>query len=106
MRLLVAYVVLLLLGWAGGVVIGHAGKLLALSLWVWWPPGPRPKQAALYPRRLALVETTAFAVGLELLALSVGFGRPGPARVGAALVCASAVLAAAVAVVVWSRRSR
>jgi hypothetical protein len=101
-----AYVVFLLFGWAAGVVVGHLGKLLSLSLWVWWPPGPRPKQAALYPRRLALVETTAFAVGLELLALSVGFGHPGPVRVGAALVCASAVLAAAVAVVVWSRRSR
>jgi hypothetical protein len=27
------YVVLLLVGWAGGVVIGHVGKLLSLSLW-------------------------------------------------------------------------
>jgi hypothetical protein len=100
------YVVFILFGWAAGVVVGHLGKLLSLSLWVWWPPGPRPKQAALYPRRLALVETVTFAVGLELLALSVVFGHPGPARAGAVLVCVSAVLAAAVAAVVWSRRAR
>jgi len=99
-----AYVVFLLVGWAGGVVIGHLGKLLSLSVWVWWPPGPRPKQAALYPRRLALAETVAFAAGLELLALSVLTGHPTAARAGAALVCASAVLAAATAAVVWSRR--
>lgn len=100
------YVVFLLFGWAAGVVVGHLGKLLSLSLWVWWPPGPRPKQAALYPRRLALVETIVFAVGLELLALSVVFGHPAPARAGAVLLCGSAVLAAAVAAVVWSRRPR
>ena len=100
-----AYVLFLLVGWAGGVVIGHLGKLLSLSLWVWWPPGPRPKQAELYPRRLALVETVAFAAGVELLGLSVLTGHVLPARVGAALVCLSAVLAAATAAVVWSRRA-
>ena len=46
------YVVLLLVGWAGGVVLGHVGKLLSLSLLVWWPPGPRPKQAELSRARL------------------------------------------------------
>jgi hypothetical protein len=101
-----AYVLFLLVGWAGGVVIGHLGKLLSLSLWVWWPPGPRPKQAQLYPRTLALAETVAFAGGLELLALSVLTGHAAPARVGAAIVCLSAVLAAATAALVWSRRSR
>lgn len=101
-----AYVVLLLFGWAAGVVVGHLGKLLSLSIWVWWPPGPRPKQGALYPRRLALAETITFAAGVELLAVSVVLGHPGPARAGAALVCASALLAAAVAAVVWSRRPR
>lgn len=101
-----AYVMFLLVGWAGGVVVGHLGKLLSLSLWVWWPPGPRPKQAQLYPRRLALGETFVFAAGLELLALSILTGHPTAARVGAALVCASSVLAAATAVVVWSRRAR
>jgi hypothetical protein len=98
-------VVFLLVGWAGGVVVGHLGKLLSLSVWVWWPPGPRPKQAELYPRRLALAETVAFVAGLELLALSVLTGHAAPARVGAAIVCVSAVLAAATAAVVWSRRS-
>jgi len=101
-----AYVLFLLFGWAAGVVVGHLGKLLSLSLWVWWPPGPRPKQAELYPRRLALAETIAFAAGLELLALSVLTGHATAARVGAALVCASAVVAAGTAAVVWSRRAR
>jgi hypothetical protein len=100
-----AYVVFLLVGWAGGVVVGHLGKLLSLSLWVWWPPGPRPKQAELYPRRLALAETVAFVAGLELLALSVLTGHAGPARAGAAIVFASAVLAAATSAVAWGRRA-
>jgi hypothetical protein len=64
---LTAYVVALLVGWAGGVTLGHLGKLLSLSAWTWWPPGPRPKQAALYPRRVWLAEALVFAVGIELL---------------------------------------
>src|SRR5438552_5087401 len=38
-RFVSGYVILLLVGWAGGVVVGHVVKLLSLSLWVWWPPG-------------------------------------------------------------------
>jgi hypothetical protein len=105
-RLVEAYVIFLLLGWAAGVVVGHTGKLLSLSLWVWWPPGPRPKQGALYPRRLALAETVAFAAGVEVLALGVLAGSTTAARTGAALVTVSAVLAAAVAAEVWRRRPR
>ena len=94
-RFVSGYVVLLLVGWAGGVVLGHAGKLLSLSVWVWWPPGPRPKQAELYPRRLGLVEALLFAVGVEALALGVFVGSAGLARAGAIVLCASAVLTAA-----------
>jgi hypothetical protein len=82
-------------GWAGGVVLGHVGKLLSLSVWVWWPPGPRPKQAELYPRRLGLVEALLFAVGVEALALGVFVGSAGLARAGAIVLCGSAVLTAA-----------
>jgi hypothetical protein len=64
---LTAYVVALLVGWAAGVTLGHLGKLLSLSAWTWWPQGPRPKQAALYPRGVWLVEAIVFAVGIELL---------------------------------------
>lgn len=103
-RLVETYVVFLLLGWAAGVVVGHVGKLLSLSIWVWWPPGPRPKQAALYPRRLALAETVAFAAGVEVLALGVLAGSTASARAGAVLVACSAVLAAAVAGETWRRR--
>jgi hypothetical protein len=106
MRLLVAYVVLLLLGWAGGVVIGHAGKLLSLSLWVWWPPGPRPKQSALYPRRLGVVEAAVFALAVETLAIGNVAGTTAVARVGAVLLAMSAALAAGGAAVTWARRSR
>ena len=60
-----AYVILLLLGWAAGITLGHTGKLLSLSIWASWPPGPRPKQAALYPRRLWQAETVLFALGVE-----------------------------------------
>ena len=34
-RLVLAYAVALLVGWAGGIVVGHIGKLLSLSIWVW-----------------------------------------------------------------------
>ena len=103
---LTAYVVLLLLGWAGGVTLGHAGKLLALSLWVWWPPGPRPKQAALYPRRLWLAEAGVFAAGVEVLAIGALAGSVGVARAGAALLVAAAFLATGAAGLTWSRRFR
>jgi hypothetical protein len=77
-RRLVTYVVLL--GWAAGTTLGHLGKLLSLSAWTWWSPGPRPKQAALYPCRLWLVEATAFVAGVEVavdgtLAGVAGCGR-------------------------------
>jgi len=104
-RVVEAHVVFLLIGWAGGVVVGHLPKLLSLSLWVWWPPGPRPKQAQLYLRRLAVAETAAFAAGVEVLGLAVLAGNVAAARTGAALVAASALVAAAAAVAVWRRRA-
>lgn len=103
-RMVSGYVVFLLVGWAGGVVVGHVGKLLSLSLWVWWPPGPRPKQAALYPRRLGLAEAVAFAAGVECLALGVVIGSVALARAGAVVLCASAVATAAGAALTWRRR--
>jgi hypothetical protein len=105
-RLVSGYVVLLLVGWAGGVVLGHLGKLLSLSLWVWWPPGPRPKQAELYPRRLGLAEAGAFAIGVESLAVGSFVGSAAIARTGAVILCASAVLTAAGAATTWRRRAR
>ena len=103
-RLVSGYVVLLLVGWAGGVVVGHVGKLLSLSLWVWWPPGPRPKQAQLYPRRLGIAEAVAFAAGVEALALGIVVGSTAVARTGAVVLCGSALLTAAGAAATWRRR--
>ncbi|HSC74494.1 MAG TPA: hypothetical protein VLB89_10020 [Gaiellaceae bacterium] len=103
-RALVAYVVFLLLGWAAGVVLGHLGKLLSLSLWVWWPPGPRPKQHALYPRGVWLAEAAAFALGAEAVGLAALLGTATLARAGAASLCVAAALAAAGAAITWSRR--
>ena len=105
-HIVTGYVVLLLVGWAGGVVLGHLGKLLSLSLWVWWPPGPRPKQAELYPRRLGLGEAITFAIGVESLAVAIFVGSAAAARAGAGLLCASAVLTAAGAALTWRRRAR
>jgi hypothetical protein len=101
---LIAHVVLLLVGWAGGVTLGHIGKLLSLSLWVWWPPGPRPKQATLYPRRVWLAEAAAFVAGVELLAAGVLVGSTGAARAGGAVLVAAAALASAGAWRTWTRR--
>jgi hypothetical protein len=105
-RTVTAYVILLLVGWAAGVVVGHVGKLLSLSLWVWWPRGPRPKQGDLHPRRLGLAEAIAFAAGVETLAAGVLAGSVPAARVGAAVLSASAVLTVAGAALTWQRRSR
>jgi len=105
-RPVVAYVCFLLLGWAAGVVVGHLGKLLSLSVWVWWPPGPRPKQTELYPRRLWLVEAVLLAAGVELLGAGVLADSGAAARAGAALLAASALAAAAGAAVTWERRAR
>lgn len=104
LRLMTAYVVLLLGGWAAGVVVGHVGKLLSLSVWVWWPPGARPKQADLYPRRVGLASAASFAVGVETLALATLAGSAAAARAGAAAGCLSAVLALSGAATTWRRR--
>jgi len=104
-RGLPAYVILLLFGWAGGVTLGHLGKLLSLSLWVWWPPGPRPKQDALYPRTAWLVEASSFAVGVELLAAGSLTGSTAVARAGGVLLVVSAGFATMGAALTWSRRA-
>ncbi len=100
-----SYVVLLLLGWAGGVTLGHLGKLLSLSLWVWWPPGPRPRQEALYPRRIWLAEAALFAAGAELLALSPLARSVLLAYLGGSSLIAAAALAGAGALSTWRSRS-
>jgi hypothetical protein len=105
-RAITAYVILLLLGWAGGVTLGHVGKLLSLSVWVWWPPGPRPKQETLYPRGLWIGEAAAFAVAVELLAIGSLSGTVALARAGAAALVGAAVLAGTGALLTWSRRPR
>jgi hypothetical protein len=105
-RGLAAYVLLLLGGWAAGVTLGHLPKLLSLSIWVWWPPGPRPKQEALYPRRLAQLEAALFAAGIEITAVGVYAGSSAAARAGASVVTAAAALVAATAALIWRRRSR
>ena len=99
-----AYVLLLLLGWAVGVTLGHLPKLLSLSIWVWWPPGPRPKQDALYPRRLAQAEALVFAIGVETIVLGAYLGNATVARAGAVLLVAAAVLVAGAAAWVWAQR--
>ena len=103
---LTAYVVFLLLGWAAGVTLGHIGKILSLSLWVWWPPGPRPKQTALYPRQVWLAEAAVFTAGVELLAAGALAGNSAVARAGASALVVAAALAAGGAAFTWSRRAR
>ena len=92
-RAAVSCVLLVGIGWVGGVILGHLGKLISLSGWGAWPPGPRPKQADLYPVRAWQAEVVVFSLGVELLALGVLASSGVLARVGAALL----LLAAAVA---------
>ena len=94
-RAAVACVLLVGIGWATGVIIGHLGKLVSLSGWGAWPPGPRPKQADLYPIRAWQLEVVVFSVGIELLALGVLAGSTTTARIGAALLAGAAAIALA-----------
>jgi hypothetical protein len=96
-------VALLALGWAAGITLGHLGKLLSLSAWAWWPPGPRPKQADLYPRRTWLAEAVLFAAGAELLAVGALAGSAPLARAGGACLLAAALAALAGAALTFVR---
>jgi hypothetical protein len=96
-RLLECYVILLLVGWAAGVTIGHLGKLLSLSAWTWWPPGPRPKQGAFYPRRIWLGEALLFLGSLEVVAAGTLAGSRAVVTAGIAGAIADAALALAAA---------
>jgi hypothetical protein len=91
----IAAVILLGLGWAVGVILGHLGKLVSLSGWGSWPPGPRPSQQALYPRRIWQLEVAVFAVGVELVAAGVLFDSSLVARGGSSLLVAAATAASA-----------
>lgn len=97
-RRLIAYVLALLVGWAAGATLGHLGKLLSLALWAGWPPGPRPKQASLYPRRLWLAEAAIFTVGVEIVLDGVLAGATTAVTAGAALLAAGAAVACSGAV--------
>ena len=99
-----AYVLLILVGWAVGITVGHAGKLLSLSIWVSWPPGPRPKQHLLYPRRLWQAETLLFAIAVETLMAATLFRAATFAEVGAVILAVSATAAALGTGQTWRRR--
>lgn len=105
-RVLVAYALLLLLGWAGGVTLGFLGRLLALSAWTWWPPGPRPRQAAFYPRGRWLGEAACFGLGAQLAGAGALAGSTGAVRAGAALLVVAALLALAGAAGTFSAAAR
>jgi len=96
-RRLAAYVLALLVGWAAGVTVGHLGKLLSLSVWAWWPPGPRPKQAALYPARLWLAEAALFVAGIEVAVDGILAGSAAVIGVGGVLLAAAAAAASGAA---------
>ncbi len=96
---LMGYVTALLVGWAAGVTLGHLGKLLSLSAWTWWPSGPRPKQAALYPRGIWLAEAILFAVGVETMVNGVLRGAETLTFLGALVLVGAALTACAGALV-------
>lgn len=93
----VAGVVLVGLGWAAGVIAGHAGKLISLSGWGSWPPGPRPPQGAFYPRRGCQAEVVLFATGIQTMTAGVLADSAGVTRAGAVVLVASASVALACA---------
>lgn len=92
-RAAIAAVVLLGLGWAVGVILGHLGKLASLSGWGSWPPGPRPRQGSLYPRRVWQLEVVVFAIGVEALAVGAVLESQAIATAAGAALVAAALLA-------------
>ena len=84
------------------MTLGHLGKLLSLSAWTWWPAGPRPKQAALYPRTIWLIEAILFAVGVEVL-LNGALGGAETLSLLGALLRVGAALAACCAAAITLR---
>ena len=105
-RAAVAAVLLLGIGWAAGTILGHLGKLISLSAWGSWPPGPRPKQAELYPRRGWQAEVLLFAPGVQLLAAGVVAESVTTARAGGVLLTAAALVALACGVETVRRAGR
>lgn len=75
------------------MIVGHLGKLISLSGWGSWPPGPRPKQAELYPQRGWQAEVLVFPLGVELLGAGVVADTRALARVGAVLLVTAALVA-------------
>lgn len=102
-RAAIACIVLIGLAWAVGVVIGHLGKLASLSAWGSWPPGPRPRQAALYPRRLWQAELLLFAVAVETLAAGV-LAASSPLTVAGAVLLPVSALEALIGTTETARR--
>ncbi|HWQ24942.1 MAG TPA: hypothetical protein VNK94_12615 [Gaiellaceae bacterium] len=92
-RAAIAAVLLVGLGWAAGVILGHLGKLVSLAGWGSWPPGPRPSQASLYPRRAWQAEAALFAMGVQLAAAGVLVGSAVLVRGGAVVLTGGALLA-------------
>jgi hypothetical protein len=76
------------------VILGHLGKLVSLSGWGSWPPGPRPSQRTLYPRRVWQVEVVLFAFGVQLIAAGALAESTAAARAGGWVLVAAAALAA------------
>lgn len=92
-RAAIGAVVFLGLGWAAGMIVGHLGKLVSLAAWGSWPPGPRPRQAELYPRLPWQVEVVLFAPAVELLGAGIVLESDTAARAGAVLLVGAALAA-------------
>ncbi len=92
-RELTAYALLLVLGWAAGVVLGHVGRLLGLSAWTWWPPASAPKQDAFFDRRAWALEAVAFAVPSSCSRSGLSRAVSHVSRAGGVLLVTAALLA-------------
>ena len=68
------------------------------------PPGPRPKQAALYPQQTWLAETALFAAGVELLAVAPLVRSAPVAYAGGALLLGAALAGCAGTLSTWRSR--
>lgn len=100
----VVAVLLVLIGFGGGVTSGHVFKVVPMLVWTGryahlaGTPGA-PRLTDMYPARLALVEAAAFALGLVLVVAGVASATSALILAGA-LALAAAALTVLVAVVI------
>ena len=104
-RLVSGYVVLLLVGWAGGVVVGLSGSCCRSRYGSGGPPARGPSSPSSTRAPSGSPRRSRSRSESSLLRWAAFVGSAALARTGAVILCASAVLTAGGAATTWRRRA-